>query len=178
MSRFCLLLTLSIVYLSGCAANNNYQTRSFPVAGGKKIWIAFNERGALPVKTSDIEVSVAGFLTDKEKKELTYRFLFKVVSNQDPKKVVVQDISEGNPEVLVTDTHPILRGGYWGGQSAPKTKDDPQVSFLRNDRDSIRVYRFTITLADGREVVVDQALFYFGIMKSEARHNLGQTMAQ
>ena len=176
MSRFYLLLSLSIVFLSGCATNNNYQTRSFPISGGKKLWVAFNERGALPVKTSDVEIAIAGFTADKEKKELTYRFLFKVLNNQTPKKVVVQDISEENPEVLVTDNNPKLERGHWGGQSAPKTKDDPQVAFLRNDHDSVRVYRFTITLADGREINVEQALFYFGLMKSEARHNLGLRM--
>src|SRR5882724_9127220 len=101
MSRLYLFLSLSIAFLSGCATSNNYQTRSFPISGGKKLWVAFNERGALPVKTSDIEVSIAGFTTDKEKKELTYRFLFKVVSNQDPKKVMIQDISEESPEILV-----------------------------------------------------------------------------
>src|SRR3954469_15869207 len=125
MSRFCLLLlSLSLAFLSGCTTNNNYQTRAFPTSGGKKIWVAFNERGALPVKTNDIAVLMAGFTTDREKKELTYRFVFKVLNNQDPKKVVVQDISEETPEVLVTDMNPVLGKGIWAGQSAPKTKDD------------------------------------------------------
>jgi len=172
MSRLYFLLSLSLVFLSGCATNNNYQTRSFPISGGKKVWVAFNERGALPVKTHDIEILIAGFTTDKAKKELTYRFLCRVVNNQEPKKVVVQDISEENAEILVTDDHPKLEKSLWAGQSAPKNKSDPQVAFLRNDHDSVRVYRFTITLADGREVTVDQALFYWGVMKSEARRNL------
>src|SRR5581483_7375394 len=125
MSRLFLLASLSLVLLAGCATNNTYQTREFPVSGGKKIWVAFNERGALPAKNNDVEVELVGFSTDKEKMSLTYRFIVKFFRDAPPKKVVVQDISDETPETLVTDEKPQVMHGIWGGLGQPKTKDDP-----------------------------------------------------
>ena len=129
--------------------------------------------GAIPSETSDVRIEVTGFMIDGEKAELVYTFGFTEKNRKTPLRVVVEDVTESDAVLLVTDQFPGLGSdGYWKGTSSGLKAGDISLLWLYRPGDTEKVFRFTITLSDGRTEEIYQA----SIWPSEAKPLVKQAL--
>ncbi|HWA87995.1 MAG TPA: hypothetical protein VG710_17335 [Opitutus sp.] len=124
----------------------------------------------------------AGIRTDTPKldpnpkdKTLVYLLRFIVEKGQPaPRHVKVEDVSDETSFLLVEDSHPKLTNNEWRGVSRTYKTDEPEMRWLSYLDQSFRIYRFTVTLADGRTVVLHEGVMVPSFGKAMLRHVLGE----
>lgn len=105
-------------------------------------------------------------MIDGKTAELTYTFGFTAKKKQTPRAVLVEDVTGASAVPLVEDQSPTLEaGGYWKGESTPRRAGDPSLVWLSTPGNTEKVFKFTITLADGRVEEIYQASLWSGQMK-------------
>jgi len=158
----------------GAAAAAPVEVRRLKVAGGKTVEIRIEHGDAKPVETSEVKVQVAGFVADRERQELVYVFGFREKKGAVPRAVTVDDVTGAEAAPLVADAAPRLsRDGYWTGKAAPQRRGSAGLAWLGDAGDTFRVYRLTITTADGRTLVLFQAAIFGTELKAAFRQILG-----
>jgi hypothetical protein len=170
------ILAFCLLTLVGCATKSESKTlRTFKIAGNKAVDLPVTKDGAiLPTENSDIRIEVTGYLIDAENRELVYTFGFREKKKAAPRSVVVEDVSGDTSEVLVADLAPELdSNGSWKGNSIPRRRFDPSLGWATDLGDTIKVFRFTIILADGRPFILHQASIWSGAAKQFVREILG-----
>jgi hypothetical protein len=87
----------------------------------------------------------------------------------------VDDVSDEAPVTLVDDPAPTLTAaGAWHHESEPFDLNAPHAKWLATISNSLRVYRFTLTFADGQTVVLHQGTLFTAAMKAGVRQAMGQ----
>lgn len=175
--RAFLLLSLLALAIPGCANTKSAsQTlRTFKIAGNKAVDLPVTKDGAMvPTENNDIRIEVTGYLIDAENRELLYTFGFREKKKAAPRSVTVEDVSGDTPVVLVADLAPELdSNGSWKGNSIPHRRFDPTLGWVTDLGDTIKVFRFTVILADGRPFILHQASVWSGSSKQFVREILG-----
>lgn len=168
------LAAVAIAVLTGCTAGEyTYmkttaygQRLSFPLERGQPKWAS--EGG--------ITVWAAGLLPagDAEKKEVFYAFGFVDESGVAPTKVRIEDVSDEKPVLVVEDNEPELdEAKRWRNNPRMLKAGAPEIHWTTYVGDTFRVYRFEITKADGRKIVLHQAISVPAWMKASMRKALG-----
>lgn len=128
---------------------------------------------AIPTENADVKIEVTGFMVDGKEKQVVYTFGFTEKNHATPRSVKVEDVTGPTAEVLVDAAAPQLDPqGYWKGDAKPLNKGDPGLAWLDASGDTIKVFRFTIVTADGRELVMYQASVWSGGSKPVVRQVL------
>jgi hypothetical protein len=168
-----LLLVALLGLLGGCATTSG-EMRTFRIAGGKTIELPIARGGALPTENADVKIEVTGFMLEGANHALTYAFGFSEKKSERPESVKIEDVTGTESEVLVLDSAPVLgKEAYWKGTSTPRKKGDPSLAWLTEPGDTMKVFRFTIVTADGRELVMYQASVWGSASKPLVRKILG-----
>jgi hypothetical protein len=156
------LLPVAAVLLSGCVLPVQYNTytRSLIISGGQTIEFTFQGGGLVAPENSDVKIEEAAFKADTPPKLLVYEFAFHSKTGRAPRSVIVEDVSDAKPEILVEDYYPTLKDGRWYRTSGPKMNPDPRLDWLNDPDLSFRVFRFTIVTDDGRKFVMYYAQGY------------------
>ena len=155
------LLLLGVAALLGACATESVQFRTFKIAGGVAVDLPMSNVGAMPVENDDIKIRLTGFVLDEDKREITYTFGFIEKKAAAPRSVRVEDVTGETAEILVIDTAPeITPSGYWQGNTMPRRNGDSSLGWLLDNADTYKVFRFSITTADGRPVVIYQAAMW------------------
>jgi hypothetical protein len=164
-----------LALLAGCASKPGTQMRSFNIADNKRVDLPVDAAGApVPVENDDFRIEVTGYVLDAENRELAYTFAFRAKKKAAPRSVTVEDVSGTAPEVLVVDSAPELSAdGVWKGNSIPRRRFDPSIGWVTDLGDTIRVFRFHITTADGRPFIIHQASIWPGESKGFVREIMG-----
>jgi hypothetical protein len=156
------------------AATHPVEIRTVTIAGGETVRLPVERGDARPVETAEVKVQVAGFVADHEKQEIVYVFGFREKKGRTPRAVMVEDVTGSEAAVLVDDPAPRLsRDGYWTGKAAPQRKGNPWLAWLADAGDTFKIYRLTITTADGRKLVLFQATVFGTALKATFRQMLG-----
>ncbi len=164
-----LLLLAAALALAGCAN----EPLLLPIAGGQKAVVGFGKRGVVMVENDEAKIDEAAVLPTKDGHHLAFILIFTAKNGFVPREVKVEDVT-GNPVMVVcTDLHPSLIHGMWYGPAKPVSLKDPAVKWVFNLDDSIRVYRFILTGADGRVTTLDQGAIFPARMKMAFRYVLG-----
>ena len=175
--RALFLFSLLAFAASGCATTKPpAQTlRTFKIAGNKAVDLPVTREGAtVPMENGDVRIEIAGYTLDAANRELFFTFGFREKKKAAPRSVTVEDVSGDSALVLVADSAPELDGnGSWKGNSAPYRRFDPPLGWLTDLGDTIKVFRFTIVLADGRPFILHQAAIWAGAQKQFVREILG-----
>jgi predicted GH43/DUF377 family glycosyl hydrolase len=166
-----LFLALLLVGLSGCAS----QTPSVRLltSGGEKITVDLSRKGAVGPENKDLNVLGAAFLASPQQKKGIYAFALQLKSDVVLRGVKVEDVTETKARLMVDDTSPKVTGRKWTWSSPPVAPDDSSLAWVQNIDESFRVYRFTIVLADGRQIVMHHTGYYPPFVKARMRVDLG-----
>lgn len=162
--------------LTGCdtpfAVSNT--TILVPIAGGEKVEVTYGRAGPVMVLKNGVQIETSILDLSKDKKHLVYVFKFLVKNGATPRRVLVADLTDDPAELIVDDHAPQLTNGHWVAERVDRDpRGDPTLAWLGTVDDSMRIYRFTVTLADGTVVVLDQPVSYPGYLKGAIRKASG-----
>lgn len=174
-SRAILVVALIGTAMAGGGCASGGYTYVARISTGERLEFPL-EKGMPPLaKAGDIEVTGAAALPTKnaDERTLSYAFGFKIGSGVAPKSVVIEDVTDAAPVLVVEDLSPQLEGTQWRHIKGPLDGNAPELAWLGHLGDTMRVYRFTITKADGKKVVLHQGWMVPGWMKAAMRAALG-----
>ena len=173
-----ILITISITLLVGCAL---IKQESFTISGGKIVSLVV-ERGwpsplsgssMFPSENEEIRIEEVGaYLIDPKRKELTYSFRIQVKNGASLTSVKIEDVSDEQAQLLVDDTQPKLTKAEWVGYATPKKLADRNLRWVLSDQDSIRIYRFIVTMNTEKKTVMYQAVTHSRNFKTFLRRVL------
>ena len=166
-----LILALWFGALSGCASS--VVTVKLPISGGEYVPIQFSRGAALHAENDDLRVIDAVFQVDTASKQARYFAGIRVKGGQAPRNIKVEDVTDDQPVTFVEDDHPRLVNKEWKCTSDLFVPDLNTAAWLSQIEDSIRMYRFTIVMADGRTEVLYEAHAYPTFLKFMMRQQLG-----
>jgi hypothetical protein len=158
--------------LAGCEMQQfGTFSREVDIEGGQTITVGFAHGMPVPTEDDDVRVIIASLRPAG--KDLFQLFSFVVKNGQLPQRVTVEDVAGDRPELFVDDRNPSFfvdpkkpdaKSNIWAWHSPPLTSIHWEPAWLHEGDDSVRVYRFTIIMHDGRKLVEYQAARYtFGI---------------
>ena len=131
-----------------------------------------------PIVIEDSAVSIKRFLyqplpLDKGK-GLAFAFMLEFKGGAKPVAIEVDDVSDMPILSVHTDNAPKLSNkNEWSAGTAPRPATDDLVKWLMTLENSVKVYRFTVKLADGTTHVLRYPVFAPGPMKAYMRSQLG-----
>jgi hypothetical protein len=173
ITRVVLLVLVPVAaWLTGCMSTGEV-IAMVPLADGTKLQVPMSGRGPQPTQTDDAQVTAATFDLQAAEHTLTYHLGFKLRRPATVQHVQVADLAGDKPIVIVDDSAPKLTNDEWRSSVEPWPANDARLQWLYTVENSIRVYRFTIDLADGRHVVLDQAQIVPAFGKEQIRRQLG-----
>lgn len=157
----------------GCASKEfSYVTT---VSGGEQIKFTFANGGPVHAKAEGFEILDALIRPEYDAKKVFYGFRFSDAANgKTLQSVKVEDVSEPTPVLLFEDPQPKVVDRIWTGKSRLFDADDPSLKWVTYVSDSVRIYRFTLTLNDGRKVVLHQPSMVPGWIKMSIRGMFGE----
>lgn len=158
--------------LAGCATGDIAMLAE--ISGGEKVRVPFTRGGPEMKQEDGVQIAQAGITLAAEKK-VQYIFAFTDSRNRALRRVLVEDVSDAAAVPLVDDAQPKLSGkGEWKGEVPASDWSDARVRWLATISNSLRVFRFSLTFADGRTLVLYQGAFYPAPMKAAVRQTMGQ----
>jgi hypothetical protein len=174
-SRFTPLrfLPLALVALLAACSSGGSISMLTTIAGGEKIAVPLGPRGVEPSKKDGVQIELATCTLNRDKK-LVYAFELSDERKRAVRRVRVEDVSDASSALLVDDTQPALTQNRWRGSSRPFEPGDPSLAWLATITNSVRVYRFTVTFADGHEVALLQGSMFPNFIKSSIRQTWGE----
>lgn len=161
-------LVLALIF-SGAAAHG--RTKEYTILGGQTIKAEVRDGMPLPAQKAGVVIEGAGFALGEGK--LIWSFDF--TSQTTPTRVVIEDVSGQNAQLLVNDATPKLDGDHhWSGEAAPLVLSRKDCPWLFESGDTTKVFRFSVTLLGKSEPVV---IFQPAIYSAETKQQIRQ-MAQ
>jgi hypothetical protein len=139
------------------------------ISGGQRIEFSLTGGGPTPVKEAGLAVASAQFIGPPHNGMTFMGFVLKNESGQELKKVLVEDVSDESPVKILEDASPKMVNGVWRGISQPIRSDAAPFEWLAYLDASNRVYRFTVTLADGRTIALNQLSMFPAWIKEGMR---------
>lgn len=160
----------AIALLAACQTSDyTYTTR---LADGQRLTFQMTEGRVEPGRAEGMETLIPRYEPDAKEHRLQIGFAFAVKGTPPIKHVRVEDMSEDKPILLVDDAAPQVKSGIWIGRTERYTADAPELHWITYLDDSFKVYRFTVTLEDGRTVVLHQGFMVARFMKAALRQVL------
>jgi hypothetical protein len=90
--------------------------------------------------------------------------------NARPSSVLVRDVTEAPIITVIDDSAPALaKGNRWSGMTRPLGPADDEIRWMANIDNSIRIYRFTFTLADRSVHVLSVPVIVPAVLKDVFR---------
>jgi hypothetical protein len=165
----CGLLLLAAA-LAGCSSSTSYMV---PIAGGQKAEASIGKNGMVMLQDDMVRIEEASLRPAKDRKGFIFFLVFAPKPGFVPKSVKIEDVTEDPVTVVCEDRDPKLQKGYWISPGTERDIHDPAIHWLLELDDSMRIYRFTITGADGRAAVLDQASMVPSSVKAFYRKLVG-----
>ena len=167
-------LAIALLGLAGCVLQQDVAARVTTVDGQ----VVDLPLTTLPTPVGDGVVTVqslqiAPWDIDKEKgkaKTLAFTFVVQFAEGSKPAVITIEDVTEAPILPIFEDRAPkTVKNNLWGAVSSPIGPHDAHVNWLLTLDNSIRVYRFTVKLADGTTHVLYKAIFLSAPMKNYIR---------
>ena len=163
------LLSLGV---AGCATGD--VAMLVTIAGGEQVRVPLGRGGPVMTNEAGVQINAATFVFNKDKKVL-YVFAFTDSRNRAFRSVRVEDVSDTAPLVVADDAQPKLSAtGEWHGESTPFDSGDPRLDWFATITNSVRVFRFTLTFADGQRLELLQGAMFPAQVKAVVRQAYGQ----
>jgi hypothetical protein len=164
------LAPIALAALAGCAVPmTSSNTNVVPLANGEKMEMSVTAGGIATVSGEGVHIVQANLMPTADKKHVVYAFEVTVKEGLVAKHVTIEDMTEDPVRLVVDDPDPRLTNGHWKFTTPPLDPKQPGVEWITQLDDTIRVFRFTVTLADGHQVVLRQPWIYPIYLKSIIR---------
>lgn len=165
-------IVLLLCGLAGCASSEyRYTTK---IATGERLTFRLVNGRVDPAVAEGLEAKPPVMAPDVKQKKVRYVFGLAVKPSESLQRVRVDDVSDDRAVPLVDDTDPQIKNGLWTGHSAWFGADEPEVLWVNYLGESFRVYRITVTKADGREFVLHEGSVTPAFAKGMMRHVFGK----
>jgi len=171
------VLGLSLVLLaeSGCVMQPNISL-SVTTADGEHLDVPLNTAAA-PATDGTVTVKVFQFSpwdVPGKPRELAFSFIAEFEAGAQLKAVVIDDVTDSPIERIYDDpSAKLTKNNVWGAVSKPFAPQDEHVNWILTVENSIRIFRFTFTLADGSVHKILKPLFVPSNVKDFMRTQLG-----
>jgi hypothetical protein len=163
-------LVVLLLPLAACSVPmTSSNTYLVPIANGETMEISIKNGGLVLAEQDGIHILQVALNPSSNKKDVVYTFEFSAKNGLVPTHVLIEDLTETPIKVVADDPAPKLKDGHWKLDTPVLDPKDPTFEWLVQLDDTIRVYRFTITLADGRQVVLRQPQMFPVFMKQLIR---------
>jgi len=161
-----LLVIVSVVLLSAASERTymGYQVvdKEFPIAGGKTVSLPVTQAGPVPAENRDFKIEVAWVsvqpaLFNSRQAALAWGFSLTSKASRALERVVVEEVyPSAVASIVVDDRSPSLKEKVWFGSSVSVDATSASVPWLFSEKDSVFVFRITITPAGSPPVVLYQ----------------------
>ena len=103
-------------------------------------------------------------------KTLAFSFVVQFKTGSAPARISIDDVTEAPILPIYEEKDPkLVKNNLWGAVSSPINPHDQHVIWLQTLDSSVRVYRFTVKLADGSTHVVYRPVYLSAPMKNFIR---------
>ncbi len=163
-----------VAVLAGCAVPmTSSNTFLVPMTNGETLTMSYNSQGVVKQSAGGVTVVQADLMPSADKKRISYVFEFMVKGSLEVREVMVQDMTDDPIQVLAHDAAPVLAKNHWKFTTPALDPKAHGMEWLIQLDETIRVFRFTVTLGDGTKVVLDQPAVEPVIIKQLIRKMLG-----
>ena len=159
MRTFLPVISLCIVWLSGCASSSHSRGGEFK-----------------PSRNDRVNVTSAGLQTVNLDGNYYVRWTFSIQPKQPIqfRSIRVEDVSGPQPVLMVNDVAPQLQDGKWIGSGGMIELTPTGLPWLFDEQESVRIFQITITEMDGRTYVLQQSVPYSKAAKAAVRKLVGR----
>jgi len=170
------LLLLGLA-LGGCNMSPDVAA-SVTIADGTKVNVPVGAAANAPVDDGTVFIEVLQFAPwdmGKDKpRAVVFNFVIKFEKGAAPTSVKVEDVTEDPIEEIYNDEHAhLMKKNIWGGTTRPFAPQDEHVKWILTLDNNIRIYRFTVKLADGTTHQLMKPVMVPAFMKDFIRTQLG-----
>jgi hypothetical protein len=160
MRTFLPVILTCIFWFSGCASSSHS-------AGGG---------GFKPSQNDRVTVTSAGLQTVNLDGNYYVRWTFSIQPKQPIqfRSIRVDDVSGPQPVPIINDVAPQLQDGKWTGSGGMIELTATGLPWLFDEKESVRVFQFTIAELDGRAYVLQQSVPYSKGAKAAVRKLVGR----
>jgi hypothetical protein len=160
---------LSVIWLTSCTSSSSRLL--VPIAGGQTLEL--QRQGARFKNGENHLVMISN--TGLEAVNLNQNFYVRWSFAISPKEATVlsmiriEDVTDPAPLLLVNDLAPQLDGGQWTEKGGLMELSSASARWLFLAKDTVRVFRFTISGPDGQSYVLYQGVQYSPALKEAIR---------
>ncbi|MFT3869962.1 MAG: hypothetical protein QM715_16045 [Nibricoccus sp.] len=158
------LLVLAVLALTACMAPGP-QAR-IKISTGERVVVGLRDGRVEGFQSDVVKVLAARLMLNAQNKNGVYDLGLLFVDGAQPASILVEDVSDEKPVLVLRDDKPVLNQRIWHKTSEPVDLMSDSMKWMHDIDDSFRVYDFHITLQDGRKIRVLQASIYLGFFKS------------
>ena len=164
-----LLTVLSLLWCSGCASSS--PRLSIPIAGGQSVSLPREGAGFRPAENDRVVITNAGLETVNFNGNYYVRWAFSIRPKQAAElgAIRIEDVTDPSPLLLVNDVAPQQDGGKWGENAGLMELSSTNVRWLYEPKETVRVFKITISEVDGRSYVLYQGVLYSPAAKEAIR---------
>ena len=165
---------LPAIFLMGCASSSSRMPSSrvsVPIAGGQAVELARQGKGFKQAENDRVAITDASLQLVNLNGNDYVRWRFAISPKQATMlgSVRIEDVSDLAPLLLVNDVAPQLDSGQWTANAGLMDLSSSSVRWLFDPKESVRVFRFTISETTGQNYVLYQAIQYTPASKRAIR---------
>lgn len=168
-----LMVLLLCMWVVGCATGDYAYVKT--ISTGERLQIPLKRGAPIMATKDDITVRHAGLIPSPkfEDKQLMYLFDLEDKNPVPAKAIRVEDVTDEKTILMVEDLNPKFEKQRWFTTSRKYSGDDPEMVWISQLGDTMRVFRFTVTKADGSKIVLNQGWMVPAWTKTPMRQALG-----
>ena len=171
--RLAITLLLPVaVALTGC--HTGTVAEIVPTSGGGHITVPLTRNGLKPGSGGGYTVDASALEPAKEAHEAYYIFGLKTTQTPALSRIQIEDISDETAAPLVDDHAPKFTAGQWHMNTQAIAANDPRMKWIFQITPSLRVYQFTLTQKDGKQITFHHVTLYPPFVKAVIRHRWGE----
>jgi hypothetical protein len=163
------IFVLPVVWLTGCGGSSSHI--SVPVAGGQSVSLDRQGIGFKQARNDRVTISTPVLQAVNMDGNYYLRWSFTVLPRQARalSLIHIDEVTDAAPLTLVNDVAPQLEGGKWTENAGLIPLSSANIRWLYEPKESLQLFRFTISEPDGRSYVLYQGAQYSPSSKAALR---------
>ncbi|KAB2647226.1 MAG: hypothetical protein WCO38_01305 [Verrucomicrobiota bacterium] len=167
-----LLCLIVLSFLSAGCTTGTFSV-NVPIAGGKMRQIQLGSKGPVHAEDEYIAIEKAFIQIQGATKVGNFNWAFKVKGPVKPISVKIEDMSDDEPMVMLSQSPIEIAGNTWEAKGIDITQTYEGIKWIYEIENSLRVYRFTITLSNGTTSELYEGVSYPTQIKEYLKTQMG-----
>jgi len=166
------ILALAITIISFGCTTGTFSV-NVPIAGGKSRQIQLGSKGPVHAEDDRIAIEKALIQLQPSNKVGNFYFAFRVKTAIKPVAIKIEDMSDDEPFKMYSQNPIQIPDKTWEVKGLDITPNYQGVKWIYEIENSLRVYRFTFTYADGTTTELYEGVSYPSAVKEFLRKEMG-----